>query len=612
MWVTIVGCFLFTFYMVKYLYRWTIQLQRHIINKIIHINLYWKVFQKLNFSTNGYTDEIIDKDEIKNFKKEQSDLILSQGSLSILKLSSVMSFTDYFLKETTRTQKHSLTRFFNVLFEETIQDEVIDVEIKNLKKDKVSLKKLKSIYHQFCLMNNFKEANIEGQLAKQMLKEKGFVVTSSETYSTFYLIRIAFKSKNDVNFVTSDHENESSLKVFIDNFCTITEFDEDKIGFDFFMSEYDLFCRMHHYEKVLIDYIVLQRKFGIESKRIIKPMVERDDDYSANVKDRNKSNSCITCISKCFKLFKNKKFYKFKLKKIENVNLFMSGNLTTKDTPIRELYKIVREAVLPKKWYVFDIASVFLLIFIKLLLSIPFLSIFIFQEIEHSVYSIRDESINVYGFNIRSNDIWLLPGKIWRNTVLLVVTILFLLFWLSSIFFMIHDSIYMDYPWIKTFRPNNVIKFKNIVNAYQWAFIFTALLTINTYISIVVVWDILASLMKPDAYIVSSAMAISLVYLVFTLRKEFNKIANYSFLKFNKTFKYIWEDRVRLITKKMKKGYAYDEIQNPSNAENDFRQTKFVRSLEETKASMKRLIVDYPQSQHLINFIFAYLEKDRI
>lgn len=75
------------------------------------------------------------------------------------------------------------------------------------------------------------------------------------------------------------------MKVFIDNLCTITEFDEDKLKFEVFMNEYELFCKMHHFEKVLVDYIVLQRKFGIESRKIAKPMIERDPKYITDSKD---------------------------------------------------------------------------------------------------------------------------------------------------------------------------------------------------------------------------------------------------------------------------------------------------------------------------------------
>lgn len=135
------------------------------------------------------------------------------------------------------------------------------------------------------MMNDLKEARVDSELSMDLLRQKGFIITNSEESATVYLVRLALKDKNDINFQASEFESQSSLKVFIDNFCTITEFDEDKLKFEVFMNEYELFCKMHHFEKVLVDYIVLQRKFGIESRKIPKPMIERDPQYILDSKD---------------------------------------------------------------------------------------------------------------------------------------------------------------------------------------------------------------------------------------------------------------------------------------------------------------------------------------
>ena len=43
-----------------------------------------------------------------------------------------MNFTDYLLKEFIRTKKYSLNRFYGALFQETLAEDQMDVEIKNL------------------------------------------------------------------------------------------------------------------------------------------------------------------------------------------------------------------------------------------------------------------------------------------------------------------------------------------------------------------------------------------------------------------------------------------------------------------------------------------------
>ncbi len=64
--------------------------------------------QQVNVSSSSYDEQIVGKDESQSFKNEQSNLILSQGLLSILKLSSVMNFTDYLLDMVFNTEKSSI------------------------------------------------------------------------------------------------------------------------------------------------------------------------------------------------------------------------------------------------------------------------------------------------------------------------------------------------------------------------------------------------------------------------------------------------------------------------------------------------------------------------
>jgi hypothetical protein len=50
------------------------------------------------------------------------------------------------------------------------------------------------------MMNDLKEANIDSELSKDLLREKGFIVTNSEETATIYLIRLALKDKNETSF----------------------------------------------------------------------------------------------------------------------------------------------------------------------------------------------------------------------------------------------------------------------------------------------------------------------------------------------------------------------------------------------------------------------------
>lgn len=607
--VSVTGACILAFYIVLQLIKLVNSLQLFIINKILHINLYWRISNNMDFRSVGINDVIPEEDD-QELLREQSSLLAVQGNVSLLNLSSLTAFIDFFIIEMSRNQSSTLQRFYNLLFEETIQDDTTENEFQNMNKDKISMKKLKSIFQQFCLMNNFREADLSSERSITAIKAHGFLVTTSEKYSNFYLIRISLKEKPDHTLNISEiSERENSLKLFIQYNCDMTEFEEDKIQFDVFLNRYDLFCKMYHIEKTLIDHIVLKNDYGISSKRVVKEMIERDPDYSPQL-IKGSFNRYIQFMKRITSFFSRRRYYKFNYRKIEKMNKFLSGQLTLKDGPLSSWYKIVNIATLPPRWYLFDFLSIFLQILVNALISIPFISIFIFQEIEHSVYSTRDESINVYGFNMDSNDVWLLPSKIFSNTILLIVIILFILFWVSTLGIMILSTIYMKFPWINTFRPNTKITITNIIISYQWIFLFVAVGAIVAYICVAVVWDIMASIIKPDAYLVSTSMAISLVYLVYTLYKEFKNIRNNSILKFNIVFKQIWEERVRLITKKMLKTTSPSDPDDYDSSSILFSKSKFPEKLKMAEQAFQRLITDQPSCKSFIRFMISYLQDN--
>ena len=56
-----------------------------------------------------------------------------------------MSFVDYFAKQLTQSEGQSLRRFYDVLFEETAEEEIFDLEIRSLKNEKFDLKQVASV-----------------------------------------------------------------------------------------------------------------------------------------------------------------------------------------------------------------------------------------------------------------------------------------------------------------------------------------------------------------------------------------------------------------------------------------------------------------------------------
>lgn len=383
--------------------------------RLYHIEFYWRIYSKVANSnskealTNDIDEE--EKDKLQSSSLKNVNIKLAK---SYFDLPSTMAFVDYLIVELLTSRMASLKRFYKIAFEEANYEKIIDYEMQNLQSDRVPLKQLKSLYQQMCFLLSYKEEDLSGSNSISLLNKRGMVLTNTDSHRQ-YLIRLTINTKSDMSlsFLKND-KKQNSLQIFLEKFCQQTNFDEDKIPFDVFTEQYSRFCKLNHMEPVLIDHILLKNEFGIESRTYIKEMVERERDFDVhNQKDEQAKKGWLAkCKVKFMNMFKGSGFYNLKVSRIKNINLFLAGKLNESDVGSDEYMKIIRLAILEDYWWTNDIQAVLLELLIDLILSIPFFSIFIFQEIEHSGYSLRDESINIYGFNWHSNDIWLLPEKV--------------------------------------------------------------------------------------------------------------------------------------------------------------------------------------------------------
>lgn len=383
--------------------------------RLYHLEFYWKIYSKVSNSAS--------KNSISyNMDEEENDKLLSaslknvniQLSKSYFDLPSTTAFVDYLIVDLWSTKSFSLKRFYKIAFEEADHEKIIDYEMQNLQRDRVPLKQLKSLYQQLCFLMGYKEDELSSPESISLMNKKGMVLTNTDSHRQ-YLIRLTINTASDFSLsYLKNEKKQSSLQIFLEKFCQQTNFDEDKIPFDVFGDHYSRFCKLNRFDEVLIDHILLKNEFGIESRMSTKEMVEREKDFDQWYlkEDQTKGGWYAKCKRAVTNLFSKRVFYNLKVDRIKNVNLFLAGKLTESDIGKDEYNRVITLAILEDWWYFNDMAAVLLELVINSLLSVPFISIFIFQEIEHSSYSLRDESINIYGFNFDSNDIWLLPMKV--------------------------------------------------------------------------------------------------------------------------------------------------------------------------------------------------------
>ena len=387
---------------------------QNVREKLYHIEFYWKIHGRvsnssrkdagLRFSVEDDEGEKMQSNALKNF-----NIKLAR---SYFDLPSTTAFIDYLIMALWTTGETSMNRFYDIAFEATSFNKSNDLDMQNLQQERVKLKDLKSYYQQMCFLMNYKEHELSSPESIAILNQKGMVLTSSDSNS-LYLIRLTLNTTSDLSlsFLKND-KKQTSLQLFLDRFCEQTNFDEDKIPYDNFTERYELFCKLNHLEPMMIDHIILKKKFGIESRTILREIVERDFSHLDNREDLQVKNLLQRMMFYLNRLTCKKQFYSLKVEQLKNVNLYLAGRLNESDVGQAEYTKIVSLAVLEKYWWLKDFLSVMLELSVNITLSVPFVSIFIFQEIEHSSYSLRDESLNIYGFNTYTPDIWLVPQKV--------------------------------------------------------------------------------------------------------------------------------------------------------------------------------------------------------
>lgn len=193
--------------------------------------------------------------------------------------------------------------------------------------------------------------------------------------------------------------------------------------------------------------------------------------------------------------------------------------------------------------------------------------------------------------------------------------ILFVFFWVSCLFNMVVNMLRLEYPWLRAFDPNRTTRltFDRILNAYQWWFIISSFICMLWYLLLVVVWWILASIMKGQAYLVSTISGVTFIVLVHTLRFEFMKIAWDSQRKNLSIFRDLWNLRIQIIVKKMIKYIAERNGTVVEQIQSGVKTNQLVSHEENLKIielNLAKVVEENPKCKNFLELFYSLIHRD--
>lgn len=177
------------------------------------------------------------------------------------------------------------------------------------------------------------------------------------------------------------------------------------------------------------------------------------------------------------------------------------------------------------------------------------------------------------------------------------------------------NIIKLEYPLIKSFDPHQskALTFEKLLNAYQWGFILISLACILWYICTVIIWDTLASILNPKAYLPSTGMALAFIYMAQILVNDFRELFSEKKKRLRSMFEILWQTRILTIVKKMSLYIWERKLANRSlDAFKDARPN--YNSAEErlrvSEQNLRKIANENVKYKNFILFFFALIRND--
>ena len=398
---------------------------------------------------------------------------------------------------------------FTSISQDSVEDHMEDI----------SLTSLKARYEKFCFLKQYTEENMFDELSIEFLQHKGYTLKKRKDIFTEVFKKIRFKNEKEKGNIGSGgtEMDENSLKRFIHNECTITQFDEDQITFEELRHRYLKYCLQYRLQLTSICRSSMSHYFGIEAEKKELTFICRREDMSDDLNFHNV-------------------YYKIDLEHCDNYLSELMG--LHSETNSHHHTKHKKGDPWTRYWFVMDFAAtmihignIFFLMFIPMVLPCLLL-------LERSKFGTADYNSEFRWEDITSHP-WNIPHKVFKQDLT------FAIFWGFAVFYGILSFIDLLFYYATVKLPMNTLSAfqrkdhgghvhkgtKKVLKCIkkgslfvEWVCIFLIIGLLTGFVFLICIWSILGAVMNPNAYLMYAATASTFMTFISVKIQQFNNL----------------------------------------------------------------------------------------
>lgn len=139
---------------------------------------------------------------------------------------------------------------------------------------------MKLQYERYCFLKHYSERQVNNSKGASKISKYGFDFVKKRDNLTEVFKKIRFLSESEIlkrrmhGHGEQFSEDVPSIEHFLNNECTITQFDADVVNVNTFKEKYLKFCEVNRLDNMVVTRSLMNR-YGIESSKLELTFIQR-------------------------------------------------------------------------------------------------------------------------------------------------------------------------------------------------------------------------------------------------------------------------------------------------------------------------------------------------